>query len=282
MHPSKMEYIYGVDGKCSLETDYHYDGEVQQWIKDSKSEYNYNGHETYKYSYLWNATSGWWDDSPRSLQYIFEDNGSFTYIYYNWDKSNSLWKEHSKINFTFDAYGNRISNTDYQWDTTSEQWINASKQEYAYSPENEFTFRLSSVWDTAVNQWRIVSKAECDYVGNSNTKVETWQSCIGNPWHVTDKIYYYYSNHGVADHIQIPGPQMIKIYPNPAKEAFILETNNNSISSVRLYNTKGQFVKSLEVKQGVNNYTITDLEPGLYFIRITTHQGIITDKLLKE
>lgn len=74
----------------------------------------------------------------------------------------------------------------------------------------------------------------------------------------------------------------IRIYPNPAHEMFTLEINDRSVTNCELFNSNGQLIKTLPVKQGANNYTIRDLKEGLYLIKIKSEEGTMVKKIIKN
>jgi endoglucanase len=76
--------------------------------------------------------------------------------------------------------------------------------------------------------------------------------------------------------------EKLNLYPNPAKMSINLEWTGSNTGQVKLFNTYGHLVKILDVRNGINNYDISELSPGLYFIHITTPEGLIIRKFIKE
>lgn len=70
----------------------------------------------------------------------------------------------------------------------------------------------------------------------------------------------------------------ISIYPNPSLTYFDLLTNLE-VNGLILYDIRGKMVKSFSKTSG--NYLITDLKPGLYFVKIKSDKGEFTKKILK-
>ena len=71
----------------------------------------------------------------------------------------------------------------------------------------------------------------------------------------------------------------ISIYPNPVKEVLNIETST-SVFEIEIYNTLGVLVmKQQNPNKQIN---ISNLPSGLLFIKINTHQGTITKKIIKE
>lgn len=70
----------------------------------------------------------------------------------------------------------------------------------------------------------------------------------------------------------------IKLYPNPAKDYFELATNVN-VEKVELYNMQGQLVKCYA---GQNQYSTTQLQNGMYLVKIFTDKGLVNKTLIKK
>jgi endoglucanase len=76
--------------------------------------------------------------------------------------------------------------------------------------------------------------------------------------------------------------ELLSLYPNPASEIINLEFKDMTIHHGELYNSNGQLIKILSVKQGINVYAISDLKAGLYFIKLYTHDGARVQKFMKN
>ncbi len=73
------------------------------------------------------------------------------------------------------------------------------------------------------------------------------------------------------------------IYPNPAANGFVTIQAQNSelLSSVEVFNTLGESVRSISVEnQSQITVGVSELTEGIYFIRATTDRGVATQKLL--
>lgn len=73
----------------------------------------------------------------------------------------------------------------------------------------------------------------------------------------------------------------ITIYPNPASEIFTLSTGNTDPKKIEIVDMVGKIVKSISPASGIQNTAvqISNLQSGMYFIRVETGDGIITKKL---
>lgn len=73
----------------------------------------------------------------------------------------------------------------------------------------------------------------------------------------------------------------IKIYPNSVKEQLKIYNNLHDTYNCKIYNSAGQLLKTLEIKEGFNIYNISDLKTGNYVILIQTHNGLIANIIIK-
>lgn len=73
------------------------------------------------------------------------------------------------------------------------------------------------------------------------------------------------------------------LYPNPAKESFILETNTSLMSAIQITDINGRIVKNMNLS-GVSNTSVdvSDLKSGMYFVSVQTDTGSGTTKFVKN
>ena len=72
----------------------------------------------------------------------------------------------------------------------------------------------------------------------------------------------------------------VMIYPNPTRNSFALSAD---VTLVEIYNITGQIIKSFNNATSNQQFDITDLETGIYLIKLTDNNGTSqTNKLIKE
>lgn len=73
-----------------------------------------------------------------------------------------------------------------------------------------------------------------------------------------------------------------KIFPNPSNKSINFEIGQEQIEKFELYDINGRFI----ISEIVNNYkhqlNISNLEKGIYFLKLFTHNGIIAKKIIKN
>lgn len=77
--------------------------------------------------------------------------------------------------------------------------------------------------------------------------------------------------------------QEIKLYPNPTTKKFTLEVPITLIGQpLTVTNAVGETILKTHVASEVHEYILNDLSKGIYFVRIETLEGFITNKLIVE
>ena len=73
------------------------------------------------------------------------------------------------------------------------------------------------------------------------------------------------------------------IYPNPAKESFVVDYDNSLLDNPNLYiiNSTGQVVKFLPTITSGQGISINELNAGMYQIRLSDEQSTVTKRLIK-
>jgi hypothetical protein len=74
----------------------------------------------------------------------------------------------------------------------------------------------------------------------------------------------------------------LSLFPNPAKNEFIIESNNRIIESVEVFTTSGQKVLNINPHNNKTKVNISQLSTGVYFVKIQAEGRINTYRLIKE
>lgn len=72
----------------------------------------------------------------------------------------------------------------------------------------------------------------------------------------------------------------IKIYPNPAKEYFYIQSGNQTLETT-IYNAVNQKIYQ-SAQSGIQTISTQNFSSGVYFVRIKTEHGFFTEKLVIE
>jgi len=128
----------------------------------------------------------------------------------------------------------------------------------------------------------------------SNDFGETWEEGDFETGHLY-KIYFYndhlgwivgsdgtilHSETGILTNDDDSKIEKIKIYPNPVQDSFYL-SNEITVLGVEIFNIYGKIIKKLKLSE-TGKYNISDIESGVYFIRVLLPKGYTYTRLIKN
>ncbi|MEH6764983.1 MAG: T9SS type A sorting domain-containing protein [Aequorivita antarctica] len=93
-----------------------------------------------------------------------------------------------------------------------------------------------------------------------------------------DKITWY-ENYTILE-IGEYQPNNLNIYPNPTKGLVFINSKNETIISIRLFDILGKEV--LQVDGNIQQLDISNLQSGMYFLQITANDRNFVEKIIKE
>ncbi|MFH2142509.1 MAG: T9SS type A sorting domain-containing protein, partial [Bacteroidota bacterium] len=115
-----------------------------------------------------------------------------------------------------------------------------------------------------------------------------WQLIITltDPWgaDITDTLYFVVHDCGTVIANDYYVENKIKIYPNPAEDIVNVQIRgrlDNDIN-ISLYNSDGSLCKSLKANSTINQINLSNLAPGLYFIKVQGIGFVKTEKIVLE
>lgn len=73
----------------------------------------------------------------------------------------------------------------------------------------------------------------------------------------------------------------ISVYPNPANERVTIKSGS-SIQQLEIYNQIGQLEKQIITSSNLVNLNVSEFDSGIYFIKVFSHENVITKKLVIE
>lgn len=72
----------------------------------------------------------------------------------------------------------------------------------------------------------------------------------------------------------------VSFYPNPATDHIIIKNETNEMFSVHIYDIRSVLVKTVPIHKENKPVNVSDLDPGIYFIKYTKESNCYTDKLV--
>jgi len=76
--------------------------------------------------------------------------------------------------------------------------------------------------------------------------------------------------------------EAIKIYPNPTKETLTITNLNSTVVEIQIIDISGKIVHQTTPNNQQININVSNLEPGLYLVRMITNNQIINRPFIKE
>ena len=206
-----------------------------------------------------------------------------------------------RIQQAVQAFGGKVVMTSEKHpsgtDRCREAWENVCR--YAYTYDGGLRTR-QAVQTQLYREWRdLASVHYADFVdGHACTitsEYEFWGGDAGTPArsHIpflfngelvireAESIRLEYDNVSTVDDWAATGP-LVRVYPNPSDGVFYLSTDWHAILSWQVYDLKGQLVKSQTLHYSTGVIDITELERGVYILRVQTTAGYQQQKLIKE
>jgi chitodextrinase len=116
---------------------------------------------------------------------------------------------------------------------------------------------------TPETQYQIQVQADC---GDGN--VSDWSSAI-TVTTLTDGIENYLLN-------------SISLYPNPAKEYIDVRVDELNVTSMEVFDVYGKLINTVNVIDNPTRINVSNLAAGMYFVRVTTEQGVATKSFVKK
>ena len=72
-----------------------------------------------------------------------------------------------------------------------------------------------------------------------------------------------------------------KMYPNPVKDNFVYVSSTQDLDVI-IYNVLGKTIETKHVSPNNNKIDVSNLSKGIYLVKLTSDQGSITKKLVKQ
>lgn len=230
------------------------DWHPSNWVKNYKHEYTYDsyGNKTLDVYYLWDSTTSTFVNREK-YEYTYDSHGNqILRVDYLWDSTTNTWNSgfRDKYECTYDSYGNRTLDIYFNWNSTTNNWENSKKWENTYDSYGNKTFLVNYNWDSATNNWII-----------SGTK------------------HYYYSK-TKSSAVQSVSDKKWSLYPNPTTD-YIKMNGFEGIALIVIRNINGKAILTKQIN-GNEKINVSSLSKGIYIVTVTTSEGTLERKIVKN
>jgi hypothetical protein len=149
---------------------------------------------------------------------------------------------------------NDVSQWNVQYKTANTDWVTESATTNSFQIPN----LLYNI------QYSIRVQAVCD---NNNTS--DWTNTV-------DLMILC----GIEDYLQ----SRVSLYPNPANDVINVQCtmNNVQVTALEVFDVYGKLINTVSVIDNPTRINVSSLASGIYFVRVTTEQGVATKSFVKK
>jgi len=73
----------------------------------------------------------------------------------------------------------------------------------------------------------------------------------------------------------------IKLYPNPVQNQLFIESEKGQVLEMNILDISGKEIRSI-TNNNVNSIDVSDLNQGVYILKVTTENGVSTNRFIKQ
>ena len=180
--------------------------------------------------------------------------------------------------YSYDKNG-YIKEMEYKfWDKTDEKWMNYKKYIYEYYDDYQEKNQTFLIWYPFEEIFKCQQIVESKYDIDGNELRRFYTRCNGEEF--LSYVFYYSDFVDIADN-NTSTINSIRVYPNPSDHLLKIETGDEIIIEINIYDLSGKYIKSLSINEINTSTDISDLHNGMYFIQIKTEKSEVKMKFIK-
>ena len=288
----KEEYTYTTFDEPEMGINYEWDTTFQLWTKMDSTWKVYNSTKLLATDTTFRWTGLNWEFNNLN-EYAYNQNGQIL-LEENKLLNMGLFQVNTRTVYQYDAANRRVLYENYFRNDFDNYLTYNYKSENFYSSNGDFGYNIHSRGQDS--SWIALSKYENYF--DPNTQVDdivpnNWfwwkpfQLLRSKSYHYTnnqsvlaDTTAYYYSD--IINSIPSIENETVTVYPNPTTGILILSGEIESGVSLDLVNMAGEIVRTYVSTSSNLRVNISNLVPGVYFLRIQNKNGVIIKKVLKQ
>lgn len=187
----KIEYTYYPNGKIEWQRVYAWGSD--DWIYKYAAYYEYSGnHQTLVVNYT-GLNNEWIPNTRFENQYDAKGHEILAASYSSYNAATQTWIGDKKTVSAYDQWGHQILDEHYaSW--ANGTWIGSSKVEYEFDADGNKLMTANYTWDSANLKWKGTKKEKTVLDADERpvqVEIYTWQN---DNWVGTQKIEYGYGN----------------------------------------------------------------------------------------
>ena len=217
-----------------------------------------------------------------------------------------IWQNNSWVNWFYDSHTYDSAENQTLWLTqswTNGSWVNSGQSLYVYDTSHDMLSETDQTWINS--HWRNSDLVQLTYdlLGNSLTgKSFTWGL---SGWEPADGSIAVYADHQRDNYLTFQNIYMysasidsvilfvepsksqlqVTLFPNPSHTMVYVYSALSSTDpngSITIYDLRGQIVLSKPFIKEKTGMDISDLKPGVYFVKITSNRLTRVLKFIKD
>ena len=78
--------------------------------------------------------------------------------------------------------------------------------------------------------------------------------------------------------------QYVTLYPNPTQSFIDLKLDRNYLGATEchIYDMYGKLMRTMPIEESITTIDVSDFAAGVYFVRLTTEQGQVSKRFVKQ
>ena len=116
--------------------------------------------------------------------------------------------------------------------------------------------------------------------GNTDYEIQVQAVCTsGQTSDWSAAITAHTTNVGIVNHLE----NSVVLFPNPAKEYIDVRIDGDvTVSAMEVYDVYGKLINTVVVTENPTRINVSNLANGMYFVRVTTEEGMVTKTFVKK
>ena len=215
-----------------------------------------------------------------------------------WNADNSKWENSQRIDFEYDISNKLLSETYQSWNLMF--WDDVVKYSYEYNAAAALV--KTKVFLPIYNQWRC--KRFVSYLNFNDNKSNLLESRFDFWGGTQNELVSCYIPFSFNDELTIKKAKsiditrgvytsiatavdsqpfkLVDIYPNPSDGIFYINTHQDQLHYWMIYDLNGRLLKKSPAIALSNVVDLTELDAGIYFIKVVTNKTSVSLKLIKN
>lgn len=281
VNSTKTENIYNLNGLLLQVVIYTWLQSNSIWEPRTKRIYQYNSNSSLNehITQKWDANINQFINTDKSKLSYNSNQDIDTFLFLSWDTLSNIWLNRTQFISKYDNKHNEIESENQDWDITTKLWQKISLDKYSYDQNNSKILTIEYEWLN--NNWVELYKTK--YNNTYDTDLNLIK-VINQDWDTTsqtfinyDKIDYFYSKHDIISNTASKENSTIKIYPNPCQD-FITIDGLTLSSQVSIFDLQSN---PIQVEKDNDRIDLSNLNSGIYFLRIRKENENLTFKIIK-